>query len=299
MKTNSIKQLFLLFCFCATPSLLLAQAKPPKTLTINGFSMQINGFVMPLAFTGGLTKFRELAPNSNLLKNDFKNFNQSTWSGYSDYESPSFGMSVIFNWRTKSENWNNFHPKLRFGISTYNINLMQLNMYSERHFIIDTLISKGDGSVYYVDSVETENYDLDYYAQFVFVNAQLLIGGNPANRWIIYGGVGLSVGYSINSQIDIYNYNKQFYNSQVNYNPDPRWSPNNKSENYSGGEGFAVIASIPIGLEFRMSKTERIWENINLFLEGAPSLAFISFSKIGSNSNTATSFAFGLKYHMD
>lgn len=274
-----------------------SQAKEPVKLRFNTFSAQF-GFYGFLGRQGGnLKDFKALAPESELLENNFDDFNQSFYNRNNE-ANPAFSAQLYFDWRTKNEFWNKLNPQLRLGLSYASINLMNGNLYGIDYHRIDTLTSNKNGKTYYVDSVNTENYILDYQAEMLLIDAALMFSSNPNSRWSIYAGMGLSIGMIFGNTAIIRYIDGQYYNSRANYNSTSNhWNSMQKEEVFSNNQlGYAALASLPLGINFRLSKKDNFWGNTSLFAEMRTALSYINTSALGSELSTSRFNMFGIKY---
>jgi hypothetical protein len=236
-------------------------------------------------------------PESQLLNKNFDDFDQFFYGSDPSY-SGAFSVQLAFDWLGKSKAWDKLNPQLKFGFSYGNINLIRGSLNKMEYFRIDTLVSNSTGQEYYVDSVNSEDYTLNYDADFLVLDASLIIGSNRMNRWSFYGGLGLSAGMNFNATARVFNTKDQYIDSRGNYNsPRDQWNPEFKEEVFrKNGAGLSVMLSMPLGVNFRLSKARKTWEHFSLFLEARPSLTYFNVSGIDDNFYTATFNSFGLKY---
>jgi len=232
-----------------------SQAKESAKLRFNSFSVQFGVYESFGSQGGSLKEFKALVPESELLDKDFSDFDQYF---FSEGERDNFAASVqlYFDWRTGNEFWNKLNPQLRVGLSHSKINLMNGRLSKLGYHRIDTLTSSGNGEVYYVDSVSIQNYFLEYKADILLIDGALTFSSNPNSRWSIYAGVGLSVGMIFDNIAFVSFTDDRYYDSRSKYkNTNNQWNPIFKEEVFSDNElGYAVLASLPLGLNFRLSK---------------------------------------------
>ncbi|MEX2380055.1 MAG: hypothetical protein WD530_04895 [Vicingaceae bacterium] len=292
---NSV--LLLLLFFSMTKAYTQAQDQGERSLQLSGISAQNGTFNFHDNYGGSLETFKKLAPESDLLDKNFDDFNQSFYQSDPDY-SGAFSVQFTFNWLNMNESWKKLNPQLKFGFSYGNINLIRGNLNKVEYHRIDTLISTSSGQEYYVDSVESEDYTLNYDADFLVLDASLIIGSNPMNRWSFYGGFGLSAGMNFNTTARIFSTKDQYIDSRGNYNnPRNHWDPEFREEVFRKNEtGLALMLTMPLGVNFRLSKDKKIWENLSLFLEAKPALSYFSVSGIDNSFYASTFNSFGLKY---
>lgn len=287
--------LLLLFLFSMTKA--FSQAQEEKTLKIAGISIQNGTYHFQNNYGGSLESFKELVPESELLDQNFDDFDQFFNQADPAY-SGAFSVQLAFDRLGKSKAWDNLNPQLKFGFSYGNINLIRGNLNKMEYYRIDTLTSNSSGKEYYVDSVDSEDYTLNYDADFLVLDASMIIGSNPMNRWSFYGGLGLSAGMNFSATARVFNTKDQYIDSRGNYNnPNDQWDPEYKEEVFRNNEvGLAVMLSMPLGVNFRLSKARKTWEHFSLFMEARPSLSYFSVSGIEDNFYTASFNSFGLKY---
>lgn len=276
---------------------VLAQSNEEKHLKISSISFQNGTYYFHDNYGGTLNQFQQIVPESELLNQNLDDFNQYFYESDPNY-SGAFSVQLAFDWLRGNENWNRLNPQLKFGFSYGSINLIRGNLNKMEYFRIDTLVSNSNGQEYYVDSVDSEDYTLNYDADFLVVDASLIIGSNPMSRWSFYGGVGMSAGINFNATARVFNTKDQYIDSRGNYNsPRYAWNPEFKEEVYRKNEaGIALMLGVPMGVNFRLSKKKKVWENFSFFLELRPSITYFKVSELDGSLYAASFNSFGVKY---
>lgn len=279
---------------------VFAQAKEKPILTLNGFSAQFGTYNAKTNFIGSMEKFRSLTPESKLLDKNFDDYNQSFYNSYNENYGESASLFVTFDYNRSNGVWSKLNPQFRFGVSFASVDLFNGSISKTEYFRIDTLVSTQTGESSYVDSVASENYDLRYVSEMFLLDAHLLLSSNPERTWSFYGGIGLSMGFLMNPQATISYYSNDWIDSPANNNGLFFRDQLSKDESFSTNDfGFVALASIPLGLNFRLSKRKRVWENLNLFIEYRASLSYIDAPQLGGQMSTSGFNTFGVKYQME
>ena len=284
-----MKKLLLLFML---PLYLTAQVSDERKLEFNSVSLFGGSGSMGGTATS-ISDFEKLSSNSTFIKNDFTGFDTYNYfDNYLDY------TGVYFNFDIQSSENSIFKNKsLRLGVSFAENSALSLGYFKDDYFRIDTLTSSQTGKETYVDSIRSQNYTFDYTQQQIFLNAAYLVGTNPESRFSFYSGLEISLGFSISNQTELsyseYNSYDGFYGSNYKDLDKDRVST---TESYRNQSGFAFMASIPFGVDFRVGKNRPFWRKCHFILEYKPGLSIISIPEIGTFSNTSAIGSGGFRY---
>ena len=280
---------------------LFAQEEKPAVSRVefNSISFSIGAFASAESFSNNISDFQKLAPNSSILKEDLTKFETNEF--YSTVNTgPVFSFNTSFSVKNKKGEESKYHPTFRIGLSYSQQTLMSRDIYDSEVFRVDTLQSTSSGKTYYVDSIDTENYYMEHSSEQVYLDGAFLISSNPASRLKFYGGVGFSVGFSLNSQTLITNSRDNYVESGAstnsNYNFNSPYGGDFKEELFLNDEGIRALVSVPIGVELRFSVKDNAWRNCKVYVEARPSLSYASIPSLGSNLSGAAIWGTGFKY---
>jgi len=253
---------------------------------------------------GTIDEFKQLAPGSTILKADFTGYNQAgtSWSNING----QFSANVGFRFSNKSKTAYRPNPILRLGFSYMNVTDLSNNLTNTREFRSDTLVSITNGSMYYMDSVITRNYNMRHNSDQIRLDVALVYRTNPKARWQFYGGMGLTAGISLNSNTSIeYAINntvqddsdqEEYYYPFFYYNTEDFTYQN---EYYRNSLDFGMSVYTPLGLDFRMGKKREFWKRVHLFYEIRPGVAFSNIGDLRGFGNTCVQQGFGLKVNWE
>lgn len=286
-----MKNLLLLF-FVFIHFLGISQFKEKKKLQLQSLSIQ-TGYHFNENIDNDLSNFRKLAPNSKLLENDFSKFRSSTYN----YEQETFSNAIYAHFNFKdNENESTFlHPSFKFGIVYSSSNLLNINYFRSEFFRVDTLVSTRTGNSTFVDSISSQNIDMNYYQSQLFFDASILFSSNPKARWTIYGGFNIGLGFNFSNTTSIYYYRNN-YDFQ-NFN-NSRYDFDSSEETFRNKNSFSFITGIPVGLDFRMGNLRKNWMKSHVFLEFRPSIYFTSVPELNNIVHSTTQTFFGFRYEL-
>lgn len=291
------KSLFLIILLSGVVQ-LKAQLEESKALSLSQVSIQFGNFGISNNYGGSLDEFKSLSPNSRFLDQNFEDYDQTFFKNGMDFYS-TFSLMSTFNWNRKNEKWAYLNPQFRFGITSGKANFINGSLSRSRSHRIDTLVSNQDGEEYYIDSVRNENYLLSYDANFLVLNASLIIGSNPKSTWSIYGGVGLSVGMNYNAKSRVEFYSSYSYEGLERFGGETysdEWDESTNVEYHSNnGLGLSFMMSMPLGVNFRLSKEKEFWRYTSLFYELQPGVSFFDVEGIGGNFYSSVYNSIGLR----
>jgi hypothetical protein len=246
--------------------------------------------------SGSIDDFRALAPNSTLLPTNLDGYTTNNFYYTNGSINSSFLLGFKFSDKEgKSYKWN---PIFRAGL-TYSANQsLSSSAYKEIRTPYDTLISTKTGESFAVDSTSYSSYYMEYYSQQLRLDISILFSTNPTARWTLFGGVGASVGASINAFTRIstyeYSYIIPYENQGVAYY-NKYQDQNNQQEQITNEMNIGYSAYIPLGVDFRISNNNPFWNKIHLFYEMRPSLNFTSIPELRTISNPAFQQGLGVK----
>lgn len=222
--------------------------------------------------------FQLLAPNSSILENNSGALD-ATPSFYSPYRSNSgFSLQTGIQFVDKEDGKLKNNPTLRLGFRYGRVNQFSGWSTTEERSAYDTLIGQNTGEVHYLDSVKSKTINGNYVYERISLDASLIFRTNQDLRWSVYGGVGLSVGLSINANTNI-----QYSESD---DTEIRGHSNNASNYYGMNENNAMTENhtnkssiggslyVPVGVDFRLGKNSPFWKMFHLYAEAQPGISF-------------------------
>lgn len=275
----------------------IAQNSDQSKLVFSGVSVY-SGVLSHQGSIGTMQNFRMLSPESDILKEDFSSYDKNAL--FDNYESASMtGINVHFKFINDQKKDQKLFSSLRLGISFSDTRKLSRGYSKSEKFRIDTLYSSTTNRVYYVDSTASSGVYMDYGQTEVFLNGAYLISTHPAKRWSFFGGGSIMLGFAIDSYTFISKYNSS-YNSNSNASIDDPWrnyESLSKDEYYQNDPSFSFIASLPLGVDFRIGKSTPFWMNSHIVFDYQPSIYFYSIPEISTNVlTTGNIWTLGYKY---
>jgi hypothetical protein len=274
-----------------------------KAISLSEFGFQ-NGFNSSIGneTTLGLADFNLLAPNAELLNQDFSGFDQ--YNGFIFYrKSNNSNSGVYLGLRLNNLNKNNFlrEPVLRLGINHEVFNVTGTSLYNQIRTPYDTLTSSQTGNLTYVDSLSTTTVNLNYYCNKMAFDAAMIFQTTDAYRFSFHAGIGVNAGITYNNRTEIV---QSEDNSTISYE---NGNASNYISSYYGGfgsyqtetirnkSGFIYAAYIPLGIDFRLGKNREFWKHMNLFIESRPAISFHSIPEVRTQTSLRFSGNLGFK----
>lgn len=292
--------LFLLLCLHSL--ILTAQTNEGKSpLRISDVSFGFGGY----SYTDiglSLYDFKKLAPESELLKTDFTDFNsQGSYNNNyyeDDLESQSSVAEVTVGLSKEIMDYkkNHLYKEFRFGF-TYQAGISSSRNYSHQDRTrFDTLISTQTGEEFYVDSVKSSSYNMLYSTEQVRLAASILFRLNPMSRWSLFAGAGLNFGMTINPHTEIsYSYS-EYISAPVQY-PIYHESKNTwKNETFRNKVGMACSGYLIAGIDWRTGNKRAFWKRLHFSYDVRPVIDFNDIPENNSYTNTAILQQFTFRY---
>ncbi|MBK8612608.1 MAG: hypothetical protein IPN85_03810 [Flavobacteriales bacterium] len=161
----------------------------------------------------------------------------------------------------------------------------------------DTLTSSQTGETFYVDSVHSSTYLVEYSAERFGLSTSLV--WRTKGRWSIYGGVGLAGGLLMNARTEVYHSTYDGVDDPNNNRPsdvhDGRYSGNGGTETFRNGTGWWLSLNTPLGLDFQVARRSAFWSRVHLYDELRPQLLFQGTPELGTGTNFGVQSVFGVR----
>lgn len=239
------------FVLISISFLLSAQVQKPKSKWLQLYDISIQTGVFAVVNTkASLADFKTLAPNSALLQNIPAN--------YRDFDycitpvNTMFSAILGFNVVAKHKNIEKANPKLRLGITYFSGVLLKGCHGHTEQSPYDTLVSKKNGSVYYLDTLSGEINNVYYSTDELRLDGSLIFRTKSSARWSVYGGLGITVGFSLNAMTNIIYLITESATLRNNKNNNSNFYYffyASSSEKQHNKNGFKTSAYLPMGLD--------------------------------------------------
>jgi hypothetical protein len=302
MKTPHSFILTILSASCFIASGQVDQSKPVKAISVSEFYL-LPTFLRFQQTFATLEEFRSLAPKSILLNRDLTAFSPSGNFFYGGSSSASILLGVKL--RNKASTDYRKSSALRIGFTCISSSLLSSGLYARSDDRTDTLVSSQTGRTIYVDSLIWRHYDMEYRSQQLRLDCSVVFRTDPEMRWSLFAGIGLTGGYSIDTNTKIsYSERKAIeyeqnggYESQFNFLNVPRFSLSyrSQSEQFTNRNCFSMSTYIPMGVDFRLGKKRSFWKMTHLFYELRPGVNFTFISELRTFASTSMQHGLGLK----
>lgn len=282
-----MKRIIIFTALFASTIYLLAQETSQPKIRISELGIY-QGMYSGYYTDASLTDFLRLAPNSELLKNDFTGFSKSSFN-YESMTDNTFGVAIGLQFYDTEKQTYKSHPQLNIGVIFTGATILNVVYSKEDKVRFDTLNSLNSSYVVFMDSTISQFYRMEYSFEQIGINASLIFRTQPNARWSLYSGVGVSSLTSLMSSTYI-SYNKVEYvhysfpdsGNFYSYIDDP-WDSENTDEVHANKTNLSAFAYIPLGVDFRIAKKNEFWRKMHLVMEMQPGLALDYVPEIGSH----------------
>lgn len=279
-----------------------AQEEKQKTVKrINIYDVCLwDGQFLERSTISSLHVFRELAPESVLLKNDFTNY--STLRLLNLTNNPMYSAFFGIKLRNKEKTAYKTNSHLRIGLSYFSGTSLTYTIYKSDRKTYYTLINAGQTT--YFDSVTTKSYNMFYSSEQFRLDGSLIYHTNPQSGWSLFSGIGITAGFSINAATSIYYSHDE--KTEARNSTSSNSSPplifdfeDMKSEKFRNKNNFGSSVFIPMGIDFRIGKKKEFWKRIHLFYEARPGVNITFIQKKQFAANASLQHGFGLRISWD
>ena len=283
----SLNPKFLSFLFLIVYSQFFSQEKSDKKFRIQSINFQ-TVFTDNVGYQE-LSKTKDLDLKTYLLTSPLSS---TLLPGqFTVHVKPQYSINFEFQIKSSKKS----KSSLRIGLNNFSEVISAKGYNSQVSHVYDTIIA-GNNEPYYLDSITIKNSDLTYSSQQIRLNTSYIFRINSEKRWSYYAGFGFSAGISYKSTTNI--------NSVTSFGAIPGFGTDNyqysniinSSDNIVNKPNFGFIISSPVGLDFRIGKTNKLLSKIHLFYELKPSYNFITLSRMGSITNLNIQHGVGVRY---
>jgi hypothetical protein len=242
--------------------------------------------------------FQALAPQSGILNDDPEGF--SHHGSFATMDNSMFSIMLGIQFRDQDKTNFRSNPLLRLGLGYLSGTTFSNDFRKIIRMPYDTLTSVETGQTYYIDSVTTHYYSMEYSYEQLRFDASLIFRTNPEERWSLFAGVGFTSGLSINASTDIYH--SHYRGTETRNQAGETFSTyqyqefdNSRSEYYRNKTNFGASLYIPLGIDFRLGKHREFWKQIHLFYEARPGINITSVPELRTIANASVQYGFGLR----
>jgi hypothetical protein len=240
-----------------------------------------------------ISDFRSLAPDAEMLDQDFSGFRQSIswWSAPS-----SAAISAIVGLHP-FRNEQNRGPELRMGLQFASGVVGTLDYERSLRFPLDTLTSPSTGAVFVVDSIHTTQYSFVHRADRIGAEGSLIFRTGGRSRWSVYGGVGLGFGARVNATTSL----TRTERGSVSFPGGGSQFDNGSSreERYANSGGAWFTAQVPFGFGFQLARHGDFLRRMDLFIEGRLGTLVQGSDELGTITTFGAQTLFGLRVRID
>jgi hypothetical protein len=271
--------------------------QPIKRMRVNHFYLQ-SGLSSAMGNVGTLNDFKALAPESQLLTNDFSNFSQNGSNTYGFNSGLTVLMGIQFSDKEKTRYKPN--PMLRLGVSFFSDTQLGNSFSNNLRTPFDTLQSAQTGEVYLVDSIQSNYYNMNYWSQQLRFDGSLIFRTNPEARLSLFSGIGLTAGMSIMAMTDVYSSTTFQMETELPGGSSSSIQTDNENntyvlESFRNATNFGASAYVPMGIDFRVGKKNEFLKRLFLNYEFRPGVNVTSIPELGTFTNVMTQHNFGIR----
>jgi len=273
----------------------------------------ITDVYFPVGFVAGssalmtTTDWRNLMPNSELLKNDLSwdtgdqtSFGRGRYVGEyrpGDPNSvPAFEVSIGLDMGRKQGADARFEKQLRVGASYLGTGSSYRNWWRSATGRYDTLTSSLNGQTSFVDTTWNETYSAEYRFSRIGLNASYILRKRTPNKWSWYVGIGGMVGTTFNASASVEHRIYTEANTSVPDYPElGGYFDNEEREEMHVATTAWGAAYALAGIDLRLGRTNPFWSSVHLFNELRPAMMFNTVPGSKLASTAAIQNLFGLR----
>jgi hypothetical protein len=272
--------------------------KPKKTRRMSIQELYVQpGFMIQADKSVNLADFKKLNPPTLLLNSDYSSSN----NGYSSYISANttFTGLIGIKFRNKEKAEYKTNPVLRIGLQANSGINLNNRFFNESKKPYDTLVSVVTGEEFPLDSFINEYVSISYQSRQLRLDVSLIFNIRPEKRWSFFYGIGANAGVSTSSEIEFqYNQTGGIIGEVFEYNVGKSGSISNFYQRVDQKTNSAISIYAPVGINFRIGKPGRKWENIFIYYEARPMVNVTSIPQLQTFTSSAFQQGIGMKFNL-
>ncbi len=285
--------LFILFLSLSNLAFAQEYAKESKRIMMSSLTFETGFYYND--FDGSLDSFKKLAPDSKILNKDYTGYTAS--SGFNGSANSVYSLLVGFDVLAPDKSTYQTNPMFNIGLGYYATTPIEngLSLYEVTR--IDTTVI--GGSTFYSDTTRTRSSQFIFDSKQIRLQGEFLLRSSQASRLSIHGGIGFSLGYSVNSTFRVVETDwrwEEIRNVNGGYVESNPGKLDYEFEQYTSKGHFASSLSMPLGVGFRLSKKSALLSRFKLYVEVSPELRWTSVPEIGLISQQRYHYTGGLEF---
>jgi hypothetical protein len=296
-------KLLLSFAMIFAMVILSAQEEnqPKKRIYLNEFYSHFSLTKYDFKY-GSASDFKTLTSSSELLKDkDLSSYSNSNFFVRNYKPEKAFSVLLGFNFSNKYKTELKTNPTVRIGVSYFSASVISASFNNDYRVSIDTIYSPSTGNTFFVDSTYNENYSLNYNTEQIRLDASVLFRTSQENRVSLFAGIGVISGISFNAYTDIYYYkNSSVETVMPNFNSGQtnvffHDSSKGKSETIIHKSNYSLVPYIPMGIDFRLGKRNKLLKHTHLFYELRAALDITTIPELRTTKNGSILHGVGVR----
>jgi hypothetical protein len=186
------------------------------------------------------------------------------------------------------------NPIWRIGVN--NASNYQLHNYwfKETKYRIDSFINSTNNQLMYKDSVYKKALTGNFYFNNFTIENAINFRTNPNKRISAYGGMGFNVGITYNRKVAL-NYSESISIELLRAEEKLADQLNAQSESFKLKNGTSVTIFLPVGIDYRLSKTQKHLKHTYLFYEFRFITNYRKAAEYVSNNETGNTQIAGIR----
>lgn len=241
--------------------------------------------------------FQRLNPTSKLAFDDLSAY---TTNSFGRIESGILSARIILaptNWREQNKI---LRTTFRIGLNHTSHTPLSLAYYRSETGPYDRLVSANTGKVYFIDSTRYSSYNFTYNSNITTLDLGIQLNTNYDKRWSYFGGLSVNLGvmsgaasYSKFVQTT-YRNRDNYFDSDLYYHDSQERESN--FEFFNREKAMVIGVSVPIGIQFRIAKTNRFLNRLRLSAAFTPSYVGYKIRNYGTVGTFTFSRTLGIQF---
>lgn len=277
---------------CAGYSSAQDSLKPIKRIRINDIGAQLSAINVPYAPIS-LAEFRDIYPESTLLKTDLSAYSEQRFQGFSFDPGISFFAGANFRFANKDKSAYRKNIRLRAGLAVNSFKLYSL-CQQETTKPFDSI----QPSIV-LDSLIQRNYYMGYSGNQLRADVSFLWSTSQEKRKLaLYTGLGISAGISLQSRNTVtYSvYRDLVIRDRGTSYVDRSGEINVVSEQRPAAKNYSFSAYIPLGADLQLGKVRKFWTRTHLYYELRPFYNVLMVDGSKTFTNLGIQHGWGLRF---
>ena len=235
--------------------------------------------------------FRQMAPESRLLRQDFSTLTRDSWQRLEGalLLRTTIGINLL---RERPERRRD-SPQFSLGITYLDAVQRSAFFYRTNRWPHDTVVSSTTGEIHVIDSVEDLSFTMRYISNELLLDVCLIWRSDKKAKASLLTGVGVSVGTSVMAATEIIYYVAEY--TEIRGQGPDTFNATIDSEQFRNRSNLSCSLWMPLGIEMRIGREGAALNRVYLTYSITPEMRIRRIPELRTMVTGGFQLSFGFK----